>query len=71
MAPLCYGAQYDDTNSHALIAYVDQSHFAAQEALPMSLVYHEMMIDALADLHSQFWDHPVSYTHLDVYKRQR
>ena len=69
MAPLCYGAQYDDTNSHALIAYVDQSHFAAQEALPMSLAYHEMMIDALADLHSQFWDHPQLYAEIGALAR--
>ena len=24
----------------------------------MPLVYHEMIVDALADLHGQFWDHP-------------
>jgi aminoglycoside phosphotransferase (APT) family kinase protein len=56
MAPACHDAQYDHANSHILIAYVEQTHFAAAEALPMSLAYHEMTIDALADLHSQFWD---------------
>jgi len=57
-APICYDAQYDDTSSHVLIAYVERTHFAPPEALPMPLVYHEMIVDALADLHGQFWDHP-------------
>jgi len=58
MAPICYDVQYDDTNSHVLIAYIERTHFAGPEALPMPLIYHELIIDALADLHSQFWDHP-------------
>ena len=57
MAPICYDVQYDDTNSHVLVAYIERTHFAGPEALPMPLVYHEMIVDALADLHSQFWDH--------------
>jgi len=57
-APICYDAQYDDTNSHVLVAHIEGTHFAPPEALPMPLVYHEMIVDALADLHSQFWDHP-------------
>ena len=56
--PVCYDAQYDDTNSHVLLSYVEQTHFAPPEALPMPLGYHEMIVDALADLHTQFWDHP-------------
>jgi hypothetical protein len=56
--PVCYDAQYDDANSHVLLAYVEQTHFAPPEALPMPLVYHEMIVDALADLHCQFWDQP-------------
>jgi hypothetical protein len=56
--PICYDAQYDDANSHVLLAYVEPTHFAPPEALPMPLAYHEMAVDALADLHSQFWDHP-------------
>ena len=58
MAPICYDAQYDDTNSHVLVAYIEGTHFTPPEAMPMPLVYHEMIVDALADLHSQFWDHP-------------
>lgn len=58
MAPICYDAQYDTTSSHILIAYVEQTHFAAPEAVPMPLVYHERIVDALADLHHQFWDQP-------------
>ena len=57
MAPVCYDVQCDDTNSHVLVAYIERTHFAGPEALPMPLVYHEMIVDALADLHSQFWDH--------------
>ena len=52
--PICYDAQFDDANSHVLVAYVEQTHFAPPEALPMPLVYSEMIVDALADLHSQF-----------------
>jgi hypothetical protein len=48
----------DDTSSHVLLAYVEPTHFAPPEALPMPLVYHEMIVDALADLHLQFWDSP-------------
>ena len=59
-APICYDAQYDAANSHVLFAYIEQTHFAPPEALPMPLVYHEMIVDALADLHRQFWDHPQS-----------
>jgi aminoglycoside phosphotransferase (APT) family kinase protein len=55
--PVCYDAQYDDASSHVLLAFVEPTHFAPPEALPMPLVYHEMIVDALADLHSQFWDH--------------
>ena len=58
VVPICYDAQYDDANSHVLLAYVEQTHFAPPEALPMPLVFHEMIVDALADLHTQFWDHP-------------
>ena len=56
--PVCYDAHYGDANNHVFLAYVAQTHFAPPEALPMPLVYHEMIVDALADLHSQFWDHP-------------
>jgi aminoglycoside phosphotransferase (APT) family kinase protein len=58
LTPFCYDAQYDDANGHLLVAYVEQTHFAGPEALPMPLAYHEMIVDALADLHHQFWDHP-------------
>ena len=43
VVPICYDAQYDDANSHVLLAYVGQTHFAPPEALPMPLVYHETM----------------------------
>lgn len=56
--PRCYDAQTDDAGSHVLLGYVAQSHFAAAEAVPMALVYHERIVDALADLHGQFWEHP-------------
>jgi hypothetical protein len=55
--PVCYDAQYDDANSHVLQAYVEPTHFAPPEALPMPLIYHELIVDGLTDLHSQFWDH--------------
>lgn len=58
MAPICYDAQYTDASSHLLTAYMAQTHFAGPEAVPMPLVYHELIVDALAALHSQFWDHP-------------
>ena len=56
--PRCYDAAYDDANSHVLVAYVEQTHFAPPEAVPMPLVYSEMIVDALADLHGQFWGAP-------------
>ena len=58
VVPVCFDAQYDDTNSHVLLAYVERTHFALPETLPASLIYSEMIVDALADVHYQFWDHP-------------
>ena len=58
MAPFCYDAQYDEANSHILVAYVARTHFAGPEAVPMPRVHHELIVDALAALHSQFWDQP-------------
>lgn len=53
----CYDAQYDDSNSHLLLEHVEGTHFVPPDALPIPLKYHEMIIDALADVHSQFWNH--------------
>ncbi len=39
MAPFCYDAQYDDANSHILVAYVERTHFAGPEAVPMITLY--------------------------------
>jgi thiamine kinase-like enzyme len=54
----CYDVQYNDSNSHLLLQYVEGTHFTAPDALPMPLLYNEMIVDALADLHFQFWDRP-------------
>jgi aminoglycoside phosphotransferase (APT) family kinase protein len=35
----------------------------------MALVYHEMIVDALADLHSQFWDHSRLQAEIEVLTR--
>lgn len=53
----CYDAQYDDSGSHLLLEHVGETHFAPPDAAPMPLASHEAVIDALADVHSQFWEH--------------
>jgi hypothetical protein len=45
----CYDAQYDDSNSHLLLQHVDQTHFTPPDAVPMPLLYCEMIVDALGD----------------------
>jgi thiamine kinase-like enzyme len=55
---VCYDAGYDDTGSHLLLEYVDTTHFAPPDALPMSVTYCEMVMDLLADLHGQWWRRP-------------
>lgn len=58
VVPICYDAQYDAGNSHVLLEYVERTYFTPPEVLPVSLIYHEKVIDTLADVHSQFWNHP-------------
>lgn len=57
-APVCYDAAYDAAHSHVLLGFVADTHFVAPEALPMSRAYTELIVYALAELHSQFWDLP-------------
>ena len=57
-APLCYDAQADGARSHVLLAFVGPTHFAPPEAVPVALAQHALIVDALADLHVQFWDLP-------------
>ena len=59
-APICYDAQYDATHSHVLLGFVAQTHFVAPEMVPMPLADTELIVDALAGLHSRFWDAPHS-----------
>jgi hypothetical protein len=58
VVPTCYDAPYDDLNSHVLLEFVEHTHFTSPETLPISLACHEKVIDALSNVHSQFWDHP-------------
>jgi thiamine kinase-like enzyme len=54
----CYDADHDESGSHLLLEYIEHTHFAPPEALPMPLGYCEMIVDALADVHAQWWEHP-------------
>ena len=59
-APICYDAQYDAAHSHVLLGFVAQTHFVAPELVPMPRADTELIVDALAALHSRFWDAPHS-----------
>jgi thiamine kinase-like enzyme len=54
----CYDAAYDGNRSHLLLEYLENTHFAPPDAIPMSLAYCEMIMDTLADVHAQWWERP-------------
>jgi len=59
----CYDAEYDaDTGAaHLLLEEVSATHRPSAETLPPSTPRYEMLINALAQFHATWWDHPRIY----------
>src|SRR5688572_21804358 len=54
----CYDAVFDGGQTHLLFDDISSTHYAPPDALPMPLPMIERMVDILADLHHQWWEHP-------------
>jgi hypothetical protein len=55
----CYAVGIDDANSHLLLRDMSATHEARPPSqLPPVIAECEMIVDALADLHAAWWDHP-------------
>jgi hypothetical protein len=58
--PRCYAAAFaaELGRSHLLFEDLSTTHAVAEEAIPPSLVDTERMVDALAQVHAHWWQHP-------------
>ena len=58
--PRCYDAHYDSVSGayHVLLEDLSISHRPVKFPLPPTWQQTELMVDALAQLHSFWWDHP-------------
>ena len=54
----CYDAVFDGGQTHLLFDDISSTHYAPPDALPMPMPIMERMVDILADLHYQWWEHP-------------
>jgi hypothetical protein len=54
----CYDAVFDAGQTHLLFDDISTTHYAPPDALPMQLPIIERMVDIMADLHYQWWEHP-------------
>ncbi len=57
--PICYDAECDaEQRSHLLIQDLSETHFQKPLPLPPSNRHCEMIVEALAQLHAQWWNDP-------------
>jgi hypothetical protein len=58
--PRCYAAGFDPDlgRSHLLFEDLSATHVDAEEAIPPALPDTERMLDALAQIHAHWWQHP-------------
>jgi hypothetical protein len=63
--PRCYSAEFDAEagSYHILLHDLSETHTNNEFPLPARIPHAEQMVDALADLHAFWWDHP----HLNDY----
>ncbi|NLE52456.1 MAG: hypothetical protein GX613_13740, partial [Chloroflexi bacterium] len=59
----CYDAEYDANAgaAHLLLEEVSATHRPSAQTLPPSTPRYEMLINALAQFHAAWWDHPRIY----------
>lgn len=56
----CYDAAYspEDDKSHLLLEDLSETHFQPESPLPPSKLYCELAVEAMAQLHAFWWEHP-------------
>jgi hypothetical protein len=62
--PRCYAAVFDPDlgRSHLLFDDLSATHVEAEEAIPPALPDSQRMLDALAQIHAHWWQHPRLHT---------
>jgi hypothetical protein len=58
--PLCYAAEFDESDDRFVIALEDlsETHFQSEWPLPPAIENCRMAVRSLARLHAHWWDHP-------------
>jgi hypothetical protein len=58
--PLCYDAAFDPAtgDAHLLLEDLSETHFQPPPPLPLSDAHCEQAVEALAEVHARWWEHP-------------